>query len=80
MRVINPHMYVWICIYIVFMDACNFQGAYIPKTANIIACAGTQVALLRFLTSLLLNMLYFQIPLCVFLSVCLNFMLIMDIH
>lgn len=34
------HMYLY-CIYIVFMDAWNFQGAYIPKTAKIIAQAVT---------------------------------------
>lgn len=42
---------------IVFKDACNFLGAYIPKTVKIIARNVTQIPLLTFFTSLLLYML-----------------------
>lgn len=28
--------YTWVCVYIVLMDACNFQGAYVPKPAKIV--------------------------------------------
>lgn len=51
MLVIDTHMYVWMCISVVFTDACNILGVSIPITAKAIARAVTQIPSLTFLIS-----------------------------